>query len=871
MTKNLMIVESPAKAKTIEKFLGGDFIVKSCYGHIRDLPKEDTAIDINNNYAPTYEISPDKAALVRELRDIAKNAQEVWLATDEDREGEAISWHLCEALGLNVYTAKRIVFHEITKPAIQKAVANPRKLNLDLVNAQQARRVLDRLVGFEISPILWRKISRNNSLSAGRVQSVAVRLIVEREREIRDFVPVPYFKITAIFKVTDDKGKVSQFKAELPQKIEDGKTAETFLKACIGAKFSVANIQVKPGKRTPPPPFTTSTLQQEASRKLGFSVSRTMSVAQKLYEAGHITYMRTDSTNLSDTALAAAAAQIKSQFGDKYHQQRKYKTKSQGAQEAHEAIRPTYFEHNEAGNTPEEKKLYSLIWKRATASQMADAILEKTIIDIAISTQPKEILVANGEVIKFDGYLALYRESAIDEESEEEQASLLPPMRIGQMVDLKQMAATQKYTRPAARYNEASLVKQLEELGIGRPSTYAPTISTIQQRNYVVRENREGTLRPYQVLTLNGPAESPADHISQKTEQERIGVEKAKLFPTDMGMVVNDFLVKHFKEIVDLHFTAQVEKEFDEIAEGSKEWTAMIDGFYKPFHKTVEFALDHAEREDGQRNLGIDPKTGKVVSARLGKFGPIVQIGDADDPQKKYASLRPPHTIESITIEQALEMFETTLGTDPKTGKVVMARMGKYGPVIQIGDADDADKKYANIRPPYTIDNITLEQALEMFALPRNVGTFEGKEIRANDGRFGPYVQHDGKFVSLPKGGDPLAITLEEAIMLIEAKRVAEASKIIKTFDQAPDIQVLNGRYGPYIKAGDLNVKIPKDADPRELTLAECQALIDQTPPSTKSKGKAKTTAKTTAPKAKTTTASPKKAKTTTTKKTTKG
>lgn len=796
MTKNLMIVESPAKAKTIEKFLGDEFIVKSCYGHIRDLPKEDTAIDIKNNYKPTYEISPDKASLVYELKKMAKSAQEVWLATDEDREGEAISWHLCEAMGLNVHTAKRIVFHEITKPAIKKAVANPRVLDLNLVNAQQARRVLDRLVGFEISPILWRKISRNQSLSAGRVQSVAVRLIVEREREIRDFVPVPHFKIAAVLKASDEKGKISPFKAELLRRVEDQGDAESFLKNCIGADFTVAQIQVKPGKRTPPPPFTTSTLQQEASRKFGFGVSRTMLVAQKLYEAGHITYMRTDSTNLSDTALSAAAVQIKQQFGDQYHQLRTYKTKSQGAQEAHEAIRPTYFEHTEVEGSSDEQKLYRLIWKRATASQMADAILEKTTINIAISTQPKEMLVANGEVIKFDGYLALYRESAIDEESEEEQGTLLPPMHVGQRVDLKQMTATQKYTRPNARYNEASLVKQLEELGIGRPSTYAPTISTIQQRDYVVRENREGTIRPYQVITLSGPAEKPANHLSTKTEQERVGVEKAKLFPTDIGMVVNDFLVKHFDKIVDLHFTAQVEKEFDEIAEGRKEWTKMIDGFYKPFHQTVEHTLSNAEREDGERQLGKDPKTGKIVLVRLGKFGPLVQIGDSDDDQKQYA----------------------------------------------------------NLRTPYTLGSVTLEQALEMFALPRIVGMFEGKEIRANEGRFGPYVLHDNKFISLPKGGDPLAISLEEAIQLIEAKRIAEAQRIIKTFAEAPDIQVLNGRFGPYIKAGDQNIKIPKNTDPQQLTLADCQALIAQNPaPATKTTSKTKTGAAKTAPKTNTT------------------
>lgn len=772
MTKNLMIVESPAKAKTIEKILGDDFTVKSCYGHIRDLPKEDRAIDVEHNYHPTYVVSPDKAELVKELKKLAKEAREVWLATDEDREGEAISWHLCEALGLNPVSTKRIVFHEITKPAIQKAVQHPRTINQDLVNAQQARRVLDRLVGFEISPILWRKISRNSGLSAGRVQSVAVRLIVEREREIQAFESVPYFKITALFKVKDSKGKITQFKAELPRKISDEGGSEQFLKRCIDAVFKVSDIQVKPAKKSPSPPFTTSTLQQEASRKLGFSVARTMSVAQKLYESGNITYMRTDSTYLSDTAIAAAAKQIKSKYGDAYYQQRQYKTKSQLAQEAHEAIRPTYFENEEAGNTPEEKKLYELIWKRALASQMADAQLERTNVTIDISTVPEQ-LKATGEVIKFDGFLTLYLESAIDEESEEEQSAMLPPLKVGQILDLSQMNATQRFPSPPARFNEASLVKHLEELGIGRPSTYAPTISTIQQREYVVRQSRAGTTRNYRVLQLTGPQETPPNKITARDAKENVGVEKNKLFPTDIGMVVNDFLVKYFENVLDFNFTAQIEKEFDEIAIGKTEWTKMLDGFYKPFHKTVVNTLENAERETGERVLGTDPKTGRQVTARLGKYGPMVQVGNIDDTEKP---------------------------------------------------------QFATLRPPHTIQNISLEEAIALFKLPRIVGDFEGQELKVSEGRFGPYVQHQKSFYSLPKGCDLFAITQQEAIQIIEEKRKADGEKIIKTFAEDKDVQVLNGKYGPYVKAGKLNVKIPKGQDPAALTYEDIKQLIDNTP-----------------------------------------
>lgn len=766
-----MIVESPAKAKIIEKILGQDFTVRSCYGHVRDLPKGDTAIDVNNNYLPHYEISEDKKHVVADLRKLAKSAEQVWLATDEDREGEAISWHLCEVLDLNIKHAKRIVFHEITKPAIQKAVQNPRLIDIHLVDAQQARRVVDRLVGFEISPILWRKIS-GTSLSAGRVQSVAARLIVEREREIAAFESSPYFKIIATFKVGDKDGREVTFKGELPEKIDTQNSAQTFLQNCIGANFTITDLQVKPAKKSPPPPFITSTLQQEANRKLGFSVSRTMNIAQKLYEVGKITYMRTDSTYLSETAVSNASEEIVNSYGNKYLQNRQFKTKSALAQEAHEAIRPTYFEQREAGDTPEERKLYSLIWKRTLASQMSDAQLERTTATIDISTLPDK-LIARGEVLKFDGFLTLYRESAIDEESEEEQSTMLPPLKVGQALKLRDMQATEKFPRPAPRYNEASLVKRLEELGIGRPSTYAATISTIQRREYVVREDREGTMRNFKVLLLTGPTSKPPNEISTQTNQERTGVEKAKLFPTDIGMVVNDFLVKHFPDIVDYNFTAQIEKQFDEIAQGNSQWTEVVDSFYKPFHITVEDTKQNAERETGQRPLGKHPKTGKEMFARLGKFGAMVQIGNIDDEEKpQFASIRAPHTLQSITLEQALSLFD----------------------------------------------------------LPRNLGEFEDKEMKVSEGRFGPYVQHDKAFYSLPKGGDPYTITHEQAIEVILAKRKADIEKVIKTFAEDDTIQVLNGRFGPYIKAGSANIKIPKGTDPKELSFDDCKALIGNTP-----------------------------------------
>ena len=760
MAKNLLIVESPAKAKTIEGYLGKDFTVKSSYGHIRDLVKSEDAIDIKNNFAQKYEVPADKKQVVSELKKLAKEADIVWLASDEDREGEAISWHLFDTLGLKDANTRRIVFHEITKPAILKAIENPRKIDYNLVNAQQARRVLDRLVGFELSPVLWKKVKP--SLSAGRVQSVAVRLIVDREREINKFNAEAAFKIVAVF----GKGREA-FKAELPERFAKQEDAEKFLTDCIGANFTVNTLDTRPAKRSPAAPFTTSTLQQEASRKLGFSVSRTMTVAQKLYESGKITYMRTDSVNLSDTALDAAAKQINSAYGEKYHQLRKYKTKSAGAQEAHEAIRPTYFDVHTIDGDASEKRLYELIWKRAIASQMSEALFEKTTAKISISTR-KEELVANGEVMKFDGFLKVYLESSDEEEetTATEDNAILPPLAKGQLLDVQEISATERYTRPPARYTEASLVKKLEELGIGRPSTYAPTISTIQNRGYVVKEEREGKSRNFRVLTLKG------QNITKEEKTENTGAERGKLFPTDIGSVVNDFLVQYFKEIVDFHFTATVEKQFDEIAQGLEEWTDMIRNFYQPFHKGVENTIETADKATGERDLGVHPENGKKVSVRIGRFGPFVQVGESEDKES----------------EKPL---------------------------------------YASLRAGQSIETISLEQALELFKLPKKVGQFEDKEMTVAIGKFGPYVRHDGAFYSLPKEIDPLDLTEEQAIELIVTKRKRDAERVIKTFAEAADVKVLNGRWGPYIEFGKQNVKIPKDKEPTELTFEECKALAD--------------------------------------------
>ncbi len=761
MAKNLLIVESPAKAKTIEKFLGEDFTVKSCFGHIRDLEKKNFGIDIENDYTPKYVVPTDKKKVVSELKKNAKGA-EVWLATDEDREGEAISWHLCEVLGLDMDETKRIVFNEITEQAIKNAVANPRTIDKNVVNAQQARRILDRLVGFEISPILWRKMS-GRRLSAGRVQSVAVRLIVEREREIEQFEAKTFYKVVANFLVEDD-GKRKVLKAELPKKFDTLETANAFLEACSNATFEVANVQVKPTKRSPSAPFTTSTLQQEASRKLGFSVSRTMSVAQRLYEAGKITYMRTDSTNLSDLARNAAAKYIKETFGEDYSNPKNYTTKGAGAQEAHEAIRPTYLDQDTVDLEYDQQRLYELIWKRTIASQMSQAQLEKTIIKIKASTR-EEQFTASGEVLKFAGFLKVYIESVDEEEEEEEKDTLLPPMTVGQQLLYKNILATQRFTKHAARYTEATLVRKLEELQIGRPSTYAPTISTIQKREYVKKETREGTPRDYIQLELQN------QEITQKGLTENTGAEKNKLFPTDIGVLVNDFLMENFTKVMDYNFTAQIEEEFDGIADGQRQWSKMIDDFYKPFHKEVEHTVEHAERVTGERPLGNHPKTGRPVIVRLGKYGPMAQIGTSEDEEK---------------------------------------------PV------------YAKLRANQSMSTITLEDALELFKLPRVVGEFEGLEVKANIGRFGPYVQHDGKFASIGKEEDPNTITLEKAIELILAKREADKNKYIHQFEDG--IEVLNGRYGPYIKQGRKNYKIPKDVDPKKLTLEDCKKIIEEAP-----------------------------------------
>jgi DNA topoisomerase I len=764
MSKNLVIVESPAKAKTIEGYLGKDFTVKASFGHVRDLPKGNNAIDIRNGFKPTYEISDDKKQVVAELKKLAKEAETIWLATDDDREGEAISWHLKEALNLKDANTRRIVFREITKNAILNAIQSPRGIDLDLVDAQQARRILDRLVGFELSPILWKKIKGN--LSAGRVQSVAVRIVVEREREIEAFQAKSSFKVTALF----DIGKGKTMAAELPKNFETEQDARTFLERCVGAFYSIKNLETKPAKKSPAPPFTTSTLQQEASRKLYFSVSQTMTLAQKLYEAGKISYMRTDSTNLSEEAIGKATQEIERAYGKEYVEVRRYKTKSESAQEAHEAIRPTDFSVQKVSGDRNEQRLYELIWKRAIASQMADARLERTTATISISTVPQE-LIATGEVIKFEGFLKVYLEST-DNEDEEESKGMLPPLTIGQQLALDYLKATQRYSRPAPRYTEASLVKKLEEMGIGRPSTYAPTISTVQKRGYVVKEDREGKERAFKEMMLKG--QLPDTRIEEKMGKEITGAEKAKLFPTDIGRVVNDFLVQHFSDIVDFSFTALVEKEFDEIANGKMDWVKMLDVFYDGFHQKVENTQE-VERAavSSARELGNDPQTGKKVSARLGKYGPYVQIGEAETEQKP---------------------------------------------------------QYASLKKGQRLETITLEEALELFKLPREVGTFEGKPMKAAIGRFGPYILHDNKFYSLSKEDDPLTVIEERGIELIEQKRKSDAEKSIKEFPENPEVKVLNGKYGPYIVVGKKNVKIPKGKEPASLTLAECLALAAETP-----------------------------------------
>lgn len=768
--KNLVIVESPAKAKTIEGYLGEGFLVKSSMGHVRDLVKGDKAIDIQNGFLPHYEVSEEKKQLVRELSELTRKSETVWLATDDDREGESISWHLKEALDIDDQKIKRIVFREITKKAIQQAIAQPRSIDEDLVNAQQARRVLDRLVGYEISPVLWKKIKPG--LSAGRVQSAAVRLVAEREREIEGFKPEASFKTQATF--TTKEGK--NLPTELNRDFKEEEKIKGLLEAANHSSFYVANKEIKPAKRSPSAPFTTSTLQQEASRKLGFSVTKTMVLAQKLYEAGKISYMRTDSTSLSQDAMDAAAGAIQSEYGDRYAQRRQYKTRSESAQEAHEAIRPTSFGAKSVSGERDEQRLYELIWKRAIASQMADAELERTIISIKANEGPflnmqesdKLHFQATGEIILFDGFLKVYLEGNDNEdEQEDNEQKILPAVSIGDGLKLQKVKSRQRYSKPDSRYTEASLVKKLEELGIGRPSTYAPTISTIEKREYVVKDSRDGKTRGYVEYNLE------SGKITREEKTENYGAEKAKLFPTDMGMIVTDFLSQYFRQIVDYDFTARVEKEFDIIANGKLGWQKMIKEFYEPFHQTVEQTANIERKEvNTTREIGIDPKTGKKVSARLGRFGPYVQIGEQEEggPKPAFASLKKDQRIETITLEQALSLFD----------------------------------------------------------LPREVGEFEGLMMQVNNGRFGPYIKHGAAFYSLKKDQDPYTIEADAAIELIEAKRKADIEKVIKTFPERPEIKVLNGRFGPYIAIGKENVKIPKGTEAKDLTLDECLALAAQ-------------------------------------------
>ena len=762
MQKNLVIVESPAKAKTIEKFLGAEYKVLSSYGHIRDLKKKEFSIDVENGYRPTYEIPEDKKKLVKELKSEAKKAEMVWLASDEDREGEAISWHLFEVLGLEPAKTKRIVFHEITKNAILKAIENPRDIDVNLVNAQQARRVLDRIVGFELSPVLWRKVKP--ALSAGRVQSVAVRLIVEREREVNAFVSESWYRVTAVFEVPGENGEKAEVRAELGSRFKTKEEAHAFLESCKDASFKITDVVTRPSKKSPAPPFTTSTLQQEAARKLGFSVSQTMVLAQHLYENGQITYMRTDSVNLSDLALGTSREAITSLMGEKYVKTRQYATKSKGAQEAHEAIRPTYMANETISGSAQEQKLYELIWKRTIASQMADAELEKTTATISVSNSD-ETFVATGEVITFDGFLRVYKESYDDENEQEDEGRLLPPLAIGQVLEKAEVSATQRFSLCPPRYTEASLVRKMEELGIGRPSTYAPTISTIQQRGYVEKGSKEGVKRSYDILKLKG------GKITESSKTEMTGNEKAKLLPTDVGIVVNDFLMAYFPGMMDYNFTANVEKEFDEVAEGEKEWTGMMDLFYQDFHPLVDKTMNiKTEHKVGERILGTDPVSGKPVSVKIGRFGPIIQIGSAEDEEKP---------------------------------------------------------RLAQLAKGFTIETITLEEALDAFKLPRTLGDFEEKTVTVGVGRFGPYVRHNNAFVSIPKDIDPMVISLEEAVDLIKAKREAAENKVIKTFEEEPGLQILNGRYGPYIAYEKKNYKIPENVEPKDLNLEACFKVIE--------------------------------------------
>ena len=818
MAKNLLIVESPAKAKTIEKYLGKDFKVKSSYGHIRDLDKGTKGVAIENDFEPSYVVSPEKTKVVKELKSAVKKVSEVWLATDEDREGEAISWHLCEVLGLDPQTTKRIVFREITKSAILKAIETPRLVDQGLVNAQQARRILDRLVGFELSGVLWRKVK--NKLSAGRVQSVAVKLIVEKEREIQSFQTEPYFKVTSEFEVKDANNFKAMLKAELATRLATQGDASSFIEKCKGADFKIEDIKTKPTKRKPAAPFTTSTLQQEASRKLGFSVNRTMSNAQRLYEQGFITYMRTDSTSLSATAIGTIGEEIKSSFGDKYHKERQFKSKSKNAQEAHEAIRPAYIDRQTVTSDRDQQRLYELIWKRTIASQMSEAELEKTTVDISISTHKDQMLKAYGEVLKFDGFLKVYMESK-DEDDPEDTRGILPPLSEGQVLDLDHIKATERFTRGPARYTEASLVKKLEELGIGRPSTYAPTISKIidPTRGYVTKESREGTPREYRVITLKDAA------VSEKTETENTGATSNRLYSSDIGMIVTDFLDQHFGDIMNYNFTKGIEEKFDDIAEGQAEWKTMLKGFYEPFHKDVEETIENAERAKGTRILGKDPETGHSVLVQITRYGPVVQIGSreevGEEGKPKYANLRPGQSMELITYDEAMDLFQLPKTLGEYENKPVEIGAGRYGPYVKF------DEKYISLGRKTDPLSVTMEEAIEKIEAKREedrpIATWEDKPITKGVGRFGPFVKWEKLYANVNKKYDFDNLSADDAIELIKAKIEKEANRYIKQWPKEK-IAIENGRWGPFFRVGKKSVKIPKVKD-KKLEKEELEAL----------------------------------------------
>ena len=842
MAKNLLIVESPAKAKTIEKYLGKDFVVKSSYGHIRDLDKGKKGIDKENGFNPSYVISPEKERVVKELKTSAKKVDEVWLATDEDREGEAISWHLCEVLGLDELTTKRIVFREITEPAIKKAILEPRTVDIDLVKAQQARRILDRLVGFELSETLWRKVGP--SLSAGRVQSVAVKLIVERERQINSFEADGFYKVVALFKVKNENGNMVELKADLKTKYESEEEARDFLERCKGSSYSISNIVVKPTFRKPAAPFITSTLQQEASRKLGFGVSRTMSAAQKLYEQGHISYMRTDSTNLSETALGALADQISKAYGDKYLETRRYVSKKKGAQEAHEAIRPAYADRTEISGDSDQVRLYDLIWKRTIASQMTKAELEKTNVTIGASGAPDAVFQANGEVLKFDGFLKVYMESK-DDDDESEAKGILPPLSVGQMLDLDYLEAVERFTKPPARYTEATLVKKLEELGIGRPSTYAPTISKImvKERGYVTKESREGKERSYKKFTLRN------DEVELENLTEMTGATSSRLYASDKGMVVTDFLSTNFGQIMDYNFTAEIEGKLDDVAAGSEEWQKMISEFYGPFHDKVEDTIENAERAKGRRDLGVDAETGHTILVQMTRYGPVAQIGTreevGEEGKPKFANLKLGQSIENISLEEVMELFKLPRNLGEYESKEVVIGAGRFGPYVKY------DEKFISIPRDEDPLELSFDRAVVLIEEKKKedapIATYKGKDVTSGKGRFGPFLKFDGMFINVPRRIDPETITQEQIFELVEAKIEKEANRYIKRFDDSKDVVIEQGRWGPFIRFKKKSIKIPKIGDERitreqalEMSLEDCERLVEEAFPGSIKKKKEK-------------------------------